>query len=148
VAEQLDVVTRTYDLILWLLPHVAKFPRSHRFTVGDRLESLALDVLDQLVEAQYRSRKLQVLHDTNTKLERLRFMIRLSRDLKLLGARQYEFAARAVDEIGALLGPAGQSLGIAPAQGRIPRASPSRPALGPELATVPAEYQPGPGGRW
>ena len=104
MAEDLDVVTRTYDLILWLLPQVAKFPRSHRFTLGDRLESLALDILEHLVEAQYRSKKLSILYDTNVKLERLRFMVRLAKDLNLLSIRRYEFAARAINEIGSLLG--------------------------------------------
>ena len=104
MAEDLDVVTRTYDLILWLLPQVAKFPRSHRFTLGDRLKSLALDILEHLVEAQYRSKKLSILYDTNVKLERLRFMVRLAKDLNLLSIRRYEFAARAINEIGSLLG--------------------------------------------
>ena len=33
------VVGKTYDLLLWLLPKVEKFPRSFRFSVGDRLVS-------------------------------------------------------------------------------------------------------------
>jgi hypothetical protein len=31
------VVVKTYDLVLWLLPKVEKFPRSYRFSVGDRM---------------------------------------------------------------------------------------------------------------
>lgn len=104
MAENLDVVTKTYDMILWLLPQVAKFPRSHRFTLGDRLESLALDILEHLIEAQYRSKKLILLYDTNIKLERLRFMVRLAKDLNLLSIRRYEFAVNALHEIGNLLG--------------------------------------------
>lgn len=104
MAENLDVVTRTYDLLLWLLPQVARFPRSHRFTLGDRLEVLGLDILEQLIEAQYRAKRLPLLHDTHIKLERLRFMIRLAKDLELLGARQHEHAANLIDETGRLLG--------------------------------------------
>ena len=104
MADDLDVVTRTYDLTLWLLPQVARFRRSHRFTLGDRLETLVLDILEHLVEAQYRSKKLNILYDTNIALERLRFMVRLAKDLKLLSVRRYEFAVSAIDEIGTLLG--------------------------------------------
>ena len=104
MAEDLDVVTKTYDLILWLLPQVAKFPRSHRFTLGERLESLALDILERLIEAQYRSKKLTLLYDTNVKLEQLRFLVRLAKDLKLFSVRRYGFAAKGIDEIGVLLG--------------------------------------------
>jgi hypothetical protein len=104
MAENLDVVTKTYDLILWLLPQVARFPRAHRFTLGDRLESLALDILEQLVAAQYRSKKLPLLYDINIGLERLRFMVRLAKDLKLLTLNRYEFAVKSLHEIGSLLG--------------------------------------------
>jgi hypothetical protein len=31
------VVGKAYELVLWLLPKGEKFPRSYRFTVGDRM---------------------------------------------------------------------------------------------------------------
>ena len=34
------VIAKVYDLVLWSCHHTAKFPRSHRFTLGDRLEPL------------------------------------------------------------------------------------------------------------
>ena len=39
------VVVKVYDLILWLLNQIPKFPRSHRFVLGDRIESLILELL-------------------------------------------------------------------------------------------------------
>ena len=35
-------VTKAYDLLLWLINHVGKFPKSHRFVLGDRIESQIL----------------------------------------------------------------------------------------------------------
>ena len=32
------LITKAYDLVVWSCRHVAKFPRSYRFTLGDRLE--------------------------------------------------------------------------------------------------------------
>lgn len=29
-------VTKAYDVLLWLINHVGKFPWSHRFVLGDR----------------------------------------------------------------------------------------------------------------
>lgn len=102
VAEKLDVVTRTYELLLWLLPQVARLPRWHRFTLGDRLETLALDILEQPIQAQYQSKKLPPLRDININLRRLRFMIRLTKDLEMLGMRRYEHAGPGIDETGRL----------------------------------------------
>ena len=42
-----------YQFLLWLLPTVEKFPRSHKFTLGDRIETIALNVLETLIEATY-----------------------------------------------------------------------------------------------
>lgn len=30
-------VTKAYDVLLWLITHVGKFPRSHRFVLGERI---------------------------------------------------------------------------------------------------------------
>ena len=32
-------VSKAYDFVLWLLPKVEKFPRTFRFTVGDRVRT-------------------------------------------------------------------------------------------------------------
>ena len=42
-----------YQFLLWLLPTVEKFPKSHKFTLGDRIETIALNVLEALIEATY-----------------------------------------------------------------------------------------------
>lgn len=46
-----------YQFLRWLGPVVEGFARSHKFTLGERIFSGALDVLDRLIEATY-SRQL------------------------------------------------------------------------------------------
>ena len=38
--EELVVITKTYDLILWSCNHTGKFPRNHRFVLGERIERM------------------------------------------------------------------------------------------------------------
>ena len=45
------VVQKAYELNVWLIEKVQRFPRSHRFGVGDRLLQGVLDVLLKLVDA-------------------------------------------------------------------------------------------------
>ena len=45
MAESVSVVTKTYGFLLRLLPRVAGFDCTHRFTLVDRLEADALEVL-------------------------------------------------------------------------------------------------------
>lgn len=98
------IVTKAYDFALWLLPRVQDFPRSSRFILGDRLIATMLDVLEGFVEASHRRDKRAVLEDVSAKLDRLRLLIRLSKDLKLVNLKRYEYAAGVLTELGAMLG--------------------------------------------
>jgi hypothetical protein len=98
------VLEKAYQFLLWLVPTLEKFPKSQKFLLGDRIQALALDLLEGLVEATYSRNAAPHLATANLRLEKLRFLFRLSHDLRLLDGRRYEFAARAIDEIGRLVG--------------------------------------------
>jgi len=98
------VVPKAYDLVLWLVPRVNEFPRAQRFVLGDRIETTALDLLDLLVEAQYRKDKLDLLWRANLTLVRLRHLLRLANDLHLLGGRRHEFVSERIEELGRMVG--------------------------------------------
>jgi len=102
--KEVAVVRLHYDFLLWLLPHVAGFSRQHRFTLGDRIEALSIEVLEALVEATYTREKTALLSRANLRLETLRYLLRLSKDLKLLTVRQYGHAAETLAEVGRQVG--------------------------------------------
>ena len=101
---ELTVVTKTYDLTLWLLTQINKLPRSYRFVLGDRIENTTLDILELLLEATYERDRGGVLKRANLKLEKLRYLIRICKDLKLINLKSYEHLARQVNEVGMLIG--------------------------------------------
>lgn len=90
--------------MLWLVPTIEKFPRSQKFTLGDRIQTTALDVLERLIEATYTKARAKSLQAANLGVEKLRILIRLATDLKVLDLRRYEHAARGLDEIGRMIG--------------------------------------------
>lgn len=104
MSKEVDAITKLYDFILWLIPKLEKFPRSQKFLLADRIETLLLDILELLVGAAYSKNKIPLLRDVNLKLEKLRYLVRLSKDLKLLNIKSYEFSSRALDEIGKTIG--------------------------------------------
>jgi hypothetical protein len=104
-AKQTGVaLEKAYQFVLWLVPTVEKFPRAQKFLLGDRIQSIALDVMEGLVEATYTRNRAPVLRAVNLKLEKLRLLFRLATDLEILDLRRYEHAARSIDEIGRLVG--------------------------------------------
>ena len=98
------IVTKAYDVTSWLLQQVNTFPRAHRFVLGDRSANTALDILEGWVEASHLRDKRAVLGVVNLKLERLRYLIRMSKDLQVLSLRKYEYVTREINEVGAMLG--------------------------------------------
>jgi hypothetical protein len=102
--DEVTAVTKTYDFAKWLLPHVGKFERQHRFTLGARMEDSVLDILELLTEASYTRDKRDLLRRANLRLERLRYLVRLAKDLHLFSVKQYEFAANAMQSLGSEIG--------------------------------------------
>ena len=103
-ADELVVITKTYDLILWSCQHTSRFPRQHRFVLGERLERTLYDLLETLIQAKYRKERTALLEAANLKLEILRFQVRLAKDLQCLRPNSYEFGSKQIDEIGKLVG--------------------------------------------
>ncbi len=103
-AERSDpavLIQKTYDLTLWIFQRVEKFPRSLRFTLGDRVLAAALDLLQALTEARYSTdSRLNLLVRADQQANLLRVLLRLAADLRALPANSREFAAERLEEIG------------------------------------------------
>ncbi len=106
MAEDLIILSRVYDLLLWLIPKGERFPRAYRHTVTQRLMDSALDVQEGLFEAQaLRGLSRQTaLEGVDAALNRLRLYLRLAHQWQWLSNGQYEHVSRMVVEIGRLLG--------------------------------------------
>jgi len=100
----LAVLSKTYDLVLWNCQRIAKFPRSHRCTLGDRLECTLYNTHELLLRAKYNRDRIPLLRDVNMNLELLRFNFRLAKDLRCLPLDSYEHAQRLVNEVGQMVG--------------------------------------------
>ena len=50
---ELTVITKTYELVKWSCEHTSRFPRSHRFVLGERIEGNLYDLLEILIRAKY-----------------------------------------------------------------------------------------------
>ncbi|MDP3997305.1 MAG: diversity-generating retroelement protein Avd [bacterium] len=99
------VILKHYDLILWFFPHVSKFSRNYKFLLGDRIENLLLDILSNLITANYSiEARRKNLIEANLKLDHLRILARLCKDLNLLSFKSYQYQAEIIDEIGRQIG--------------------------------------------
>lgn len=95
-----------YRWLLWAVPQVNKFPRDHRFTLGDRIIGWGYDVLELLVQASYApaAKQAALVARANERLDVLRLLLRLAADLGVLSPRRYEHGTRGLVSIGKQLG--------------------------------------------
>ena len=73
-------------------------------SLSNRLEDLALDFLQDLVEARYTREKTATLRRMNLQLEQLRVLLRLCHDRRLLTPEGYEYGAQMLLEAGRMVG--------------------------------------------
>jgi hypothetical protein len=102
--KESPIFSRTYDLLRWLIPMTIKFPRQQRFVLAEAVQRTALQFQEGLIEAVRADQPHAALRQADTDLTKLRFYLRLCRDLQLISVAQYGHAAGMVNEVGRLLG--------------------------------------------
>jgi hypothetical protein len=87
-----------------VLSRTRKFPKRVRFTFSNRIDNLALEVYEGLVEARYTRDKVAILKQLNLKIEKLRLLLRLCYEERYLDRRGFERVAVNLDEAGRMVG--------------------------------------------
>jgi hypothetical protein len=100
----LPIFVKWMDFLKWLLDVTEKFPKRARFTFADRINGIALDLVEDLVDARYSKNKVLVLRSANFRLEKLRVLIRISFENQLLSQKAYQHAVYSINEVGKMLG--------------------------------------------
>ncbi|MGB3757870.1 MAG: diversity-generating retroelement protein Avd [Rivularia sp. (in: cyanobacteria)] len=102
--DELPIIQHTYDLIKWYVPILNRLPKSHKFSLGDRIINGLYNLLEGLIIARYAKEKIKHLEALNSQLSILRYQTRLLLDFKLVQVNRYEYAVKLINQIGAELG--------------------------------------------
>jgi hypothetical protein len=95
---------KAYALALWLTEKTAAMPRTHRFTLGDRIYGQSLDLVTALTQASFSRDKARPLELARDRVNSLRILLRLAKDLRLLSFQPYTYSTGILDEIGRMVG--------------------------------------------
>ena len=77
-----------YQLTRWLVPALDRFPRRQEFLLGDRIRTAAPAGLETPVEATFTRNRGRLLDRGDVDLDKLRLLLRLSKELGYLDARR------------------------------------------------------------
>jgi hypothetical protein len=104
--EELPVFDLWEKTVGEILDRTAKFPKTVRFSFSSRIDNLALEILDAMVQARYstRSDKPAHLQHADICLSRLIVLLRLAHARGFVGNAGYEHLSRRLTEVGKMLG--------------------------------------------
>jgi len=104
VPEVPVVFARWEAFVGWLFERTEGFPRRLRPTITVRIENLALDVFEALVDARYDRGRRAALRRINHDLEKLRLLLRLAHTQRALAGRSFHHACEEIDTVGRMVG--------------------------------------------
>jgi len=102
--EESPIFTKTYDMLLWLIPATQKFPKDQRFLLAKRIQDKAFEFQEEIIAAGMGIEKARHLQEADIRLRQLQVYIRMSMNLKFITLKQYEHVSLMTVEIGKILG--------------------------------------------
>ncbi len=101
-----SILSKTHDMWKMLVPTLSRLPKHLKYSLGDRAQSAASDLLELVVEAYYSppSVKKPLLLKANIKIEVLRQYLRLGFALGAYTSLVLVRLAEPLDEIGRMVG--------------------------------------------
>ena len=88
----------------WTFDRTASITKNQRFTFGQRIDAITLDILLLVVRAIHTKEKIEYLEEVNLKLEELRVLWRLVQKRDWIRLRQLDFIHFKLDEAGRMVG--------------------------------------------
>ncbi len=101
-----QAIDACHELITWLVVKLDQFPRARRYTLGQRIEATALQVLEALLLATYapRGEKMAHLKTANIQLQIVRHLWRIALETQSVAPKPHRFAAEQMVALGQQIG--------------------------------------------
>ena len=102
----IPIVAKTFDFYRQLHLWIHLFPKVERYSLGERLQTTTLDLLEDLLKANQlpNNLKARALLTLSAKLDLLRLLVRLALETKCLDNNKYLTLQSKLQEIGKMLG--------------------------------------------
>ena len=86
--------------------YILHFPKTSRYTLGEKIDSLFVEVVEYIAVASYLSKqdKLPYVKKATLKLDVLKFFLQVAWEIKALDTKKYITLSESFDEVGRMLG--------------------------------------------
>ena len=102
--NDIPILARFYEFYKDLTTTLTTFPKVKRYTLGQKLDTITLDMIELLFSIPYTKDKTATLQSISTKLDLLKVLLRLSKDTQALTDKKYLELQTVLQEVGKMLG--------------------------------------------
>jgi hypothetical protein len=102
--SELKLFQKSYDFLIWVFTKTDGFPKSKRFSIGQRLENLFLDFIVLVNGLAYTRKRERKIVEISAIFDQIKLLLRLAHDTKLLSRDSFAFSLGFTEEIGAMIG--------------------------------------------
>lgn len=102
----IPIFTKLYDFYKNLSQILTTFPKSKRYTLGQKIDQTTLDIFEFVfkINTYTKDRRLETLQTISSKADLLKVLIRLAHDDKDLNTKNYLILQERLQEIGKMIG--------------------------------------------
>ena len=102
--SELILYQKSYDFLVWVFNKTDGFPKSKRFSIGQRLETVLLDYITLVYKFKYSRKTYKSGLAISAKFDEVKLLIKICYDTKLISKNSFAYAMNSSDEIGAMIG--------------------------------------------
>ena len=97
--DELPVYKASYDLLLEIFRFAKDFAKEYKYTVGESLKKEALELITLIFRANSKKQKFETLQTAREKIEVIRLLIRLMKDLKQINLKKFVLINKQIENV-------------------------------------------------
>ena len=101
---EIPIFAKLYDFYKNLSWFINRFPKVKRYTLGQKLDNLTLEIFELLFSIPNSQDKAKILNSASIKLDLVKLLIRFAKDTQCLKDKNYLELQVILQEIGKMLG--------------------------------------------
>jgi len=97
--DELPVYKASYELMTCIYSFASDFSREHKHTIGEKMKDEMFELFLILYRTNRAEKKYDELERGREKVERIKLLVRLSKDLKLLNIKRFAHLNSKIQEV-------------------------------------------------
>ncbi len=95
----LPIYKDCYDFLLRIMQVISHYPKEYKFTLGERIQNAAIDMVISIYRANSTKYKSQHIRSMLNYIQHLYLFLRISHDMKIINTEKYSSIVLSIDNI-------------------------------------------------